>query len=259
MAVRVGSARIDERGKVSGGAAGDQTGSEVAGQNWYLHSKGWVVIRAKDASVREKIAAAMEAACANNNIGYDQGQRLTLFNAVKTLGYNPAKCTKKVETDCSALVRVCVHYAGITCGDFNTSTEKNVLVGTKKFDALTDSKYTTSSDYLLRGDILVTKTKGHTVVVLSNGTKAVVVPTTPAPAAKPATTTPAAPAVNYYPKYKGSSTSIVSALSEVGCKDTSKDFRKKIAKANNISNYSGTSDQNTKMLNLLKQGKLIKP
>ena len=46
--VYIGSARIDERGKASGGQAGDQTGKEVSTQNWYLHSKGWVVLRPKD-------------------------------------------------------------------------------------------------------------------------------------------------------------------------------------------------------------------
>ena len=35
--------------------------------------------------------------------------------------------------------------------------------------------------------------------------------------------------------------------------------RKIIAKANGIEGYSGTAEQNTKMLNLLKQGKLINP
>ena len=44
MAVKIGSARIDERGKISGGKAGDQTGSEVGTQNWYKHSKGWRVL-----------------------------------------------------------------------------------------------------------------------------------------------------------------------------------------------------------------------
>ncbi len=172
MAVKIGSARIDERGKISGGAAGDQTGKEVSTQNWYLHKKGWVVIRAKDPIVREKIAKAMEAACANNNIGYDQSNRLGLFNAVKGKGYDPAKCTIKTETDCSELVRVCVHYAGISCGDFNTASEKSVLSGTGRFDIITDPKITNTSDYLLRGDILATVTKGHTIVVLSNGAKA---------------------------------------------------------------------------------------
>lgn len=70
MAVKIGSARIDERGKAHGGKAGDNNGKEVSTQNWYLHSKGWRVLRAKAPSVAEKIAYCMEAACANDKIGY---------------------------------------------------------------------------------------------------------------------------------------------------------------------------------------------
>lgn len=173
MAVKIGSARIDERGKITGGAAGDNTGNEVSYQNWYKHSKGWVVIRAKDGTVRKRIADAMRAACTNNNIGYDQSNRSGLYNAVKNLGYNPAKCTVLTETDCSALVRVCSCYAlQKNIKDFNTSGEKSVLLATGDFEALTDTKYTNSPDYLMEGDILVTKTKGHTVVVLTDGDKA---------------------------------------------------------------------------------------
>lgn len=172
MAVRVGSARIDERGAASGGKAGDQTGGEVSTQAWYKHTKGWVVIRAKNATVRGKIAEAMEAACANNNIGYDQSQRNTLYNAVKSKGFNPAKATSTVETDCSALVRVCVNYAGISVGDFNTASERSALEKTGAFDVITDATTCGSSANLKRGDILVTKTKGHTVVVLDNGSNA---------------------------------------------------------------------------------------
>ena len=47
MAVKIGSARIDENGKAHGGQAGDQTGKEVSTQSWYLNSKGWRVYRAK--------------------------------------------------------------------------------------------------------------------------------------------------------------------------------------------------------------------
>lgn len=171
MAVLVGSARIDENGKISGGEVGDQTGREVATQNWYLHKKGWVVIRAKSSSVRAKIAAACTAACANNKIGYDQSNRYGLYNAVKNKGFNPANCTVYTEVDCSGLVRVCCCYAGIIVGDFNTSSEVSVLKATGKFDILTDSKYTESPDYLCAGDILVTKEKGHTVIVINNGPK----------------------------------------------------------------------------------------
>ena len=187
MAVKIGSARLDERGKISGGSAGDQKQSktpdysgEVSMQDWYKHSKGWVLIRAKDATAREKIARNMEYACNNKNIGYDQSQNRTLYNIVKDLGFDCSKVTKKCETDCAQLVRVCVRYAGINCEDFYTANEKDKLKATGKFDIYTDSKYTTSSDYLLRGDILVTKTMGHTVVVLSNGSKATPSPT-PAP------------------------------------------------------------------------------
>lgn len=62
---------------------------------------------------------------------------------------------------------------------------------------------------------------------------------------------------SYYKKYTGSSVSLVDALKSIGV-DSSITNRKKIAKANGISNYTGTSSQNTKLLNLLKQGKLKK-
>lgn len=171
MAVTIGSARIDERGKISGGKAGNQSGKEVSTQNWYLHSKGWRVFRAKSAEKAAKIAKAMKAACSNRNIGYDQYQRNTLYNLVKPHGFDPAKADKPTETDCSALVRVCCCYAGIMVGDFNTSTEAKMLLATGEFNELTGDKYTRNDDYLGAGDILVTRSKGHTVVALTNGDK----------------------------------------------------------------------------------------
>lgn len=62
---------------------------------------------------------------------------------------------------------------------------------------------------------------------------------------------------SYYKKYTGSTDSIVTALNSIGV-DSSYSNREKIAKANGISEYSGTASQNTKMLSLLKQGKLKK-
>ena len=59
----------------------------------------------------------------------------------------------------------------------------------------------------------------------------------------------------YYKKFN--STSIVDGLKSIGV-DSSMTNRKKIAKANGISNYSGESDQNEKLLDLAKQGKLKK-
>lgn len=171
MAVLIGSARIDENGKAHGGKAGDQTGREVSTQSWYLHSKGWRVFRAKRPEQAEKIALCMENACKNDKIGYDQYQRLTLYNLAKDVGFDVSKVAAACETDCSALVRVCCAFAGIALGNFTTSGEAGVLLGSGAFVELTGSKYTDRSDYLGRGDILVTKSQGHTVVVLSNGAK----------------------------------------------------------------------------------------
>ena len=67
MAVIIGSARQDEHGKAYGGQAGNQSGREISTQNWYLHSKGWRVLRAKDAGVGQRLAIAMRAACENKN------------------------------------------------------------------------------------------------------------------------------------------------------------------------------------------------
>lgn len=171
-AVMIGSARIDESGHATYGKAGDQTGKEVSTQEWYAHNKLWIALRAKDPEKREKIAYAMQRACDNPHIGYDQIQRYTAYDWCKYNNdgnFDPATITENVETDCSALVRLCMAYAGIFVGDFYTGNEVAVLMATGAFERLTGSKYSDSPNWLKRGDILVTATKGHTVVVLSDG------------------------------------------------------------------------------------------
>lgn len=64
--------------------------------------------------------------------------------------------------------------------------------------------------------------------------------------------------VTYFKKYEGKTVSIIDALKSIGAA-SSFAYRSKIAKANNIKLYVGAGSQNSKMLNLLKQGKLIKP
>lgn len=182
MSVKIGSARIDENGKAKGGKAGDQTGREVSTQSWYdqkAAKKAWRVFRAKNPAQAEMIAQDMQWACDNAHIGYDQGQRGTLYDVSKPLGFNCAKVKTDCETDCSALVRVCCAYAGIMLPNFRTTTEASVLLNSGAFEELRGDMYSHSSAYLRRGDILVTSTQGHTVVVLSNGPKADVAPPVP--------------------------------------------------------------------------------
>lgn len=64
------------------------------------------------------------------------------------------------------------------------------------------------------------------------------------------------PKIEYYDKYDET---LIGILQVIGVEDTSYDFRKKIAEANSISNYSGTAEQNLKLISLAKEGKLIKP
>lgn len=171
--VYVGSARSDENGKAYGGKAGDQkSGREVSTQAWYKHSKGWRVFRAKRPETAAKIAEIMAWACGTDLIGYDQWNRHTLYNELKRYAFQKTYLSKAVETDCSALVRVCLAFCGIDVPEgFRTGNMPANLLATGEFVELKGSKYTDQSAYLGAGDILVTKTSGHTVVVLNNGAK----------------------------------------------------------------------------------------
>lgn len=234
----IGSARSDERGKLSGGKAGDQKQTthddykgEVSMQNFYLHKKGWYIMRLSDNVYAEECAKAMQRACNNPNIGYDQGQRTGILK-------NGTRTTTKTECDCSALVRQCVKEAtAMDPGNFTTANEVTVLKATKLFQPVI--KYRTGTP-LYNGDILVTCSKGHTAVVVSANPRV-----------------PTLEASKYYPAYLGKSSSLVDALVSLGV-NASKENRKKIATANGVPSYSGSAQENTYLLNLLKHGKLIK-
>lgn len=164
-------ASADENRQIHGGKAGDQTGREVCVRSWY--NKPWgCVIRFIDADMREKVARCMEMAAANDNIGYDQSQRNTLLKLARKYNYDVSKVKEKCETDCSALVSVACMYAGIpesaltlngNCA--TTRTLKTILRGTGEVDIYTTPLYTSKSDKLIRGDILL-KEGSHVAVVV---------------------------------------------------------------------------------------------
>lgn len=171
MAIKIAHSSIDENGKAIGGAAGDQNKKEVCTRTYYNGS--WnAVLRPKSADIAEKSAKFMEAACVNDNIGYDQGQRNTLFEQAKKVNFDCSKIVVKCECDCSSLIHVAVIAAGakLTYGSngFTTRTMVNKLVASGDYEKLTDSKYLTSDKYLKRGDILV-KEGSHCVMALENG------------------------------------------------------------------------------------------
>lgn len=240
MRIVIGSARIDENGKSSGGKVGDnkQTSStndttgEVSLQYMYMHSKGWYVIRPRYITNANKIANAMEIACNNRHIGYDQSNRLDII----THGVDTVTDT---ECDCSSLVRACIKKAtGKDVGNFTTGNEKTCLSKSKLFEkpfAYVNQKRTP----IYNGDILVTKSRGHTAIVVSGNPRY-------------------SNKNSYYPKYIGTSKSFVDALLSVGETNTSINHRKMIALANGLDSYSGKSSENIFMLYLLKGGVLKK-
>lgn len=165
MTVKIGHASSDENGKYSGGKAGDQTGREVAIRTWY--NRPWnKVVRPKSKTVALAIARTCIAACNNNNIGYDQYQRTTLYTQALKVDFDLAKINTPCECDCSSLVAVCVNAAGIKVSkDIYTGNMVAALKNTGAFDVLTDNKYLSSSSLLNIGDILVYEGH-HTAIVV---------------------------------------------------------------------------------------------
>jgi len=162
----IGSARVDENGKYAGGKPGDQKQTavpdfkgEVAQQEFYVSAKGWNILRPKNPEHAAKIAHCMETACNNPNIGYAQtgnpGRYGILADGVNTK--KPTNC------DCSSLVRECVKEGtGKDPGDFTTANEAEKLVNTGLFDKF---PYVAGMS-LYAGDIIVTKVKGHTCIII---------------------------------------------------------------------------------------------
>ena len=233
----IGSARIDENGKALGGNPGDQKqkntpdyNGEVSMQPFYVSSKGWSILRAKDPDTAMRIAAAMINACNNANIGYDQSRRLEIMQ-------HGTDAKVLCSCDCSSLVRKCVLEAsGKDAGNFTTANEKEKLLATGLFKDVGDYVKCMA---LCTGDIMVTKTKGHTAIVTAGCARN-------------------SQNRGLYPRFTGVTTSIVSALQSIGEDDTSFEHRKVIALVNGINDYKGSAAQNTYLLNLLKQGKLIR-
>lgn len=174
--IKIGHASISENNSVSG-TAGDSTGREVyinedftiIGSEYSLNPN--IVLRPKTQTLASKSAEACEAGCANNNIGYSQSGRNTLYNLAKANGYD-LSTVGPCNTDCSAFMTVCAIAGGskIAYGS-NAPTTTNMRTRFKQsgdYTVLTDSKHLTMTDYLKRGDILVCE-GSHTVMVLENG------------------------------------------------------------------------------------------
>ena len=175
----IANSGYDEHGKYSGGSAGDQTGKE-----WRIipyYNRPWnCVLRHPDASVRELIAQLAEEGANNDLIGYDQYERWTFWNQLKTVGYHPKNIKTKCEADCSAGVISIVWAVGHLLGLYKLKELDATYIGNMRqgfkdagFIVLQESKFLTSDSWLMRGDVLLNDAH-HTAINLTTGKNVIV-------------------------------------------------------------------------------------
>lgn len=139
-------------------------------------------------------------------------------------------------------------------GTFSMTTEdRNALINAIKESGV-PSVHNTSTSYNIKSSGVSSAGTFTEKAEKSNKTS------TKAATSTKKTTSTTSPSTYNYTTKKGlnTNTSIVDALKATGA-DSSMEARKEIAAANGINNYKGTKAQNTKMLNMMKSGDLVKP
>ena len=159
-------ASIDERGNVMGGKAGDQTGREVRTGNYYNFGQTYCV-RARNGEIADRIARCALAIAKNDDVGYDQSQRETLYNEMAVLLWKSYDVKHKCECDCSELAVCCANYA-LKCQAFPASLYSGnivpVMTRSNQFVKITIGKGFIPQ----RGDIIVAPGK-HVIIAVGTG------------------------------------------------------------------------------------------
>ena len=179
---KIANSGHDERGRYSGGKAGDQTGTEWSIVNWY--NRPWnCVLRHPNQKVRQLIAELAIEAANNNFIGYNQANRNSFWKALQLSGYRPANIRIACDADCSAGIIAITKAVGVLTGNSTLAGIGATYTGNMRakykaagFQVLTDSKYLTGYNYLLPGDILLNDVH-HVAVNLTIGRNTVSTPT----------------------------------------------------------------------------------
>lgn len=98
--------------KTVNGHKGDQTGKEVR-LGYYYNFGQTEIVRFKSKARGKKAAHAMIAMCKNDNIGYGQNDRTTLFTQCRLIGWNLKKIPqiKKCNCDCSEICACAINFA----------------------------------------------------------------------------------------------------------------------------------------------------
>ena len=116
MAYWVSNCSKNEHGWAHGGQAGDQTREEYYVRSWYDYGQTYTA-RHPGENVRYLIAHMAVQAANNDNIGYDQGERTTMWEQLQRVGYDPAKIAVPCEADCSSSTAAIIKAIGYLTGD----------------------------------------------------------------------------------------------------------------------------------------------
>lgn len=166
--IHIAHASINEKGKTTGGTVGDQTGKEVTIRSWY--SKPWqYYIECLDENLGNKAADLFTEICNSNLCGYNQSNRISLYNSLIANGgrvYGMKKC----DTDCSAAIATIYAVLGLKINPSCTTRNiRSALIATGKFKVYSDSDHISSDKYAKRGGVYL-KEGSHIVMAIENGT-----------------------------------------------------------------------------------------
>ena len=170
MSVLCGWASTSEKG-TKNGAKGDQTGREVKTGAYYSFGQNQV-IRFNDSAKATIAAKAMKAICDNNNIGYGQNDRKSLYDEAKSIGWNVNRIGEinLSNVDCSEACAVAINFAygkALIDAGVYTGNIANACKNTGYFSIGTSF----SENTLHIGDMPL-KAGKHIIMALANGSGA---------------------------------------------------------------------------------------
>lgn len=170
------AARIDERGRISGGKDGDQTGEEVMVQR-YSNFRINCVLRYTGTDtyyIRNRIVRSAVGIATNNKIGYNQLRRTTSFSEIKKLGWKLKAIPKMglCATDCSEMAAICVNIAFLkeVVPSWNYTGNQKANMRKLGFSDVTGAVNLQTGEGLLPGDILL-RESGHTAIYIGSSKK----------------------------------------------------------------------------------------
>ena len=105
-------ASIGENGKATGGKKGDQTKKEVKVAPYYEFGQTWV-IRFRSTSRGKKAGKAAKLLAQNDNVGYAQDDRVSLYNECERINWDIDRINeiRKCNCDCSLLIVCAINFA----------------------------------------------------------------------------------------------------------------------------------------------------